>query len=128
MNLKLERFLFQDKATIGKLSIDGLFFCYTLEDIIRDAKVQNKTAIPAGHYAIMITWSPKFQRLLPLLIEVPGFDGIRIHPGNSDKDTAGCLLVGDSYGEDWITNSRVTFDKLYEKLLSDKSNLTIDIV
>lgn len=127
MKLKLERFEHQAKATIGKLYIDDVFECYTLEDVVRDAKIQNETAIPAGTYQVLITWSPRFQRQLPLIVEVQGFDGIRIHPGNTDKDTDGCILVGKSYSEDFITDSRVTFDALYQKLLTDKNNLSIEI-
>lgn len=127
MKLRLERFEHQTKATIGKLYVDDVFFCYTLEDVVRNVKVQNETAIPAGTYQVLITWSPRFQRQLPLIVEVQGFDGIRIHPGNRDTDTDGCILVGKSYSEDFITDSRVTFDALYQKLLTDKNNLSIEI-
>lgn len=127
MKLRLERFEHQQKSTIGKLYVDDVFFCYTLEDVVRNVKIQNETAIPAGTYQVLITWSPRFQRQLPLIVEVQGFDGIRIHPGNTDKDTDGCILVGKSYSEDFVSDSRVTFDALFQKLLTDKNSLSIEI-
>lgn len=113
MNLKLKRTEFTDKSTIGELSIDNQFFCYTLEDVVREEKIKNETAIPAGEYEVTVTYSPRFKRYLPLLIDVPNFSGVRIHPGNTDRDTEGCILVGTTKGEDFIGNSRAAFNKLY---------------
>jgi hypothetical protein len=89
-------------ATLGVLFCDGAFFSFTLEDEIRERagepvaawKVPGRTAIPAGRYQVRATWSPKFDRVLPLLVDVPGFEGIRVHRGNRPADTEGCLLVG----------------------------------
>jgi len=101
-NLTLKRYLSNQKCTLGELYDHSGFMCYTLEDVVReipgepvtDWKIPGQTAIPAGLYRIMITYSMRFQRELPLLLNVPGFDGIRIHAGNLAKDTEGCLLVG----------------------------------
>ena len=125
MQLVLERNASDVEATIGKLYIDDVFFCYTLEDVQRDVKIQNETAIPTGTYKVLITMSPKFKRLLPLLIDVPGFDGIRIHPGNTAKDTDGCILVGDSFTRDFVTNSVTTFNKLFDKIKNEDITITI---
>ena len=119
MELLLQRKIFTDKSTIGELFVDGVFECFTLEDVVRDdEKIKKVTAIPDGIYTVLVTWSPRFKRQLPLLIDVPGFDGIRIHPGNTDEDTDGCILVGNTRGKDFIGESRIAFDNLYKKLIS----------
>jgi hypothetical protein len=98
MKLQLERTERFPDVTFGKLSIDGAFECYTLEDPVPadGIKVKGHTAIPKGTYPVTITWSPRFQRELPLIGYVPGFSGVRIHAGNTVKDTEGCVLVGQS--------------------------------
>lgn len=104
-------------ATIGDLYVDDVWECYTLEDVEQlGPKVPGQTAIPTGWYKVVITMSPRFKRLLPLLVDVPGFDGIRIHPGNDAEDTHGCLLVGQTKGDDTIGGSRAAFNALYLKL------------
>ena len=121
MNLTLNRYRFSEKATIGKLVVDDTFFCYTLEDKDRfletnpEGKVYGETAIPRGKYQIVIDFSNRFKRELPRLLLVPGFEGIRIHPGNTDKDTHGCILVGPSIvNDDFIGNSRAAFNHLFD--------------
>ena len=127
MKLELKRAVKTPESTIGQLSVDGVFQCYTLEDVTRTgSKVFGQTAIPAGEYKVIITMSPKFKRLLPLIVDVPGFDGIRIHPGNTAKDTEGCILVGTSSGLNVVNNSRVAFDALFSKL-QNTSNISITI-
>ena len=116
MELKLVRKIFTDKSTIGDLSVNGAFECVTLEDPPREVKIKGETAIPAGRYEIAVTFSNKFGKFLPLLLNVPGFDGIRIHPGNTPKDTLGCILVGQGKGVDSISNSRLAFLPLFEKI------------
>jgi Family of unknown function (DUF5675) len=116
MKLDVVRKVFTDKSTIGELSIDGEFFCYTLEDVVRDEKIFGETAIPAGTYKVTINYSPHFKRYLPLLIDVPNYVGVRIHPGNKAADTEGCILVGSTKSQDFIGNSRTTFELLYNKL------------
>ena len=115
MTLVLTRRWAEADATIGELFIDGMNECFTLEDVVRDTlhedgspKIHGQTAIPAGRYRVILTpspavqrgamWSPRADTALPLLCDVPGFDGIRIHAGNSAKDTAGCILVGKIRG------------------------------
>ena len=99
MKLELRRIARRETYTIGRLYIDGVYFCDTLEDRdrlldnsmsveeIKKKKIYGKTAIPTGTYKVEITYSPRFKRYLPLICNVKGFDGIRIHEGNSDKDS-----------------------------------------
>lgn len=115
-------------ATIGDLSVNGRFECFTLEDIERITKIPGETAIPKGTYTILLTMSPRFKRVLPLLVNVPGFDGIRIHPGNTDRDTEGCILVGTGFVDGALTRSREAFDRLYLKLAQAKEPLSITIM
>lgn len=121
MRLLLLRDIFTNVSTIGKLYVDGIFQCYTLEDKDRDLengteKVYGETAIPRGEYEVEITPSVRFQRDLPLLKDVPHFRGIRIHPGNGPEHTEGCILVGTGTSGDRLFNSRVAFDALFRKL------------
>ncbi|MFO0157400.1 MAG: DUF5675 family protein [bacterium] len=126
MNLLLERTPSGTTCTIGDLYIDGDWFCFILEDLVREVegqpveswKVKGKTAIPAGTYKVQTTYSNRFKRDLPLLVGVPGFEGIRIHPGNTDADTEGCLLPGLALGlgGESVSRSRAAFDALYKKL------------
>lgn len=124
MEMQLRRTTFTNRSAVGELWIDGQFECYTLEDQVREIpgqpvaswKVHGKTAIPTGIYSVVINFSSRFHRPLPLLIGVPGFSGIRIHSGNTDKDTEGCILVGQENGSDFIGNSRAAFDVLMLKL------------
>lgn len=134
MKLVVTRSPSDEQCTLGKLTVDGEFECFTLEDIVRpdgEPKVFGETAIPYGLYQVVITFSPHFQRDMPLLVNVPSFDGVRIHPGNSAKDTEGCLLVGDAEGRDAISQSRSAFDALYPKIrdaLDAGEEVTIEYV
>jgi len=120
MQLRLDRIQIDPDVTIGSLAIDGTWQCWTLEDVVRPkaVKVPGQTAIPFGRYRVIITPSPRFGRELPLLIDVPFFSGVRIHPGNTAADTEGCILVGTERGADGksITRSRQAFDNLFIKL------------
>jgi len=116
MELKLVRSEFTEKSTIGELFVNNKFECFTLEDKVRPLKVMGATAIPAGEYEVIISFSNRFQRPLPLLLKVPDFEGIRIHPGNTDKDTQGCILVGQIKGIDFLGQSRDAFNALFKKL------------
>ena len=116
MNLRLVRKTFTEESTIGVLSVNGRTECFTLEDRVRLTKVPGRTAIPAGIYEVTITFSDRFQRPLPLLLNVPRFSGIRIHPGNTAADTDGCILVGRAQGVNTVRNSRVAFLALFAQL------------
>lgn len=116
MQLQLIRNVFTDNSTIGELSVNGVFECFTLEDKVRPVKIKGETAIPAGTYEVAVTFSNKFQKFLPLLMNVPNFDGIRIHPGNFPKDTLGCILVGQGKAVDSISSSRLAFAPLFDKI------------
>lgn len=120
MKLDIHRKWISKKSTIGELYIDGVFECYTLEDTVRNEKVYGETAIPTGRYVVAITRSPKFKCKLPLLKDVPAFKGVRIHPGNTHKDTEGCILVGQTKAQDFIGRSRRAFNKLFKKLETAK--------
>ncbi len=118
MKLHLSRYRFADGCTIGKLGVDGVFECYTLEDKVREPfiKIAGETAIPAGTYKVIVNWSTRFNRMLPLLVDVPDFEGVRIHPGNTAADTHGCILVGQRADSDSVSLSRAAFDKLFPKI------------
>lgn len=118
MKLIVHRSPSSSHSTIGELSVDGRFECYTLEDVIRPIgiKVPGQTCIQPGIYAVQLTMSQRFSRVLPLLLNVPMFEGIRIHPGNTSADTEGCILVGWGKGTDQITQSRDAFASLFSKL------------
>jgi len=116
--MRLLRDSFSDNCTLGTLSIGNQIF-QTLEDVVRDGpKIPGKTAIPAGSYKVIINWSSRFQKHMPLLLDVPGFDGIRIHSGNTAADTEGCILLGLARGEDSVLNSRKALD-IFMPLLQD---------
>jgi len=118
MKLTLKRDTFTATTTIGRLYVDGKFECYTLEDVVRPngVKVYGETAIPEGTYEVIITLSQRFGKLMPLLKDVPMFEGIRIHPGNTNKDTHGCILVGLVKAHEKILSSRSAYDALFQKL------------
>lgn len=128
LNLRVIREPSTNAATIGSLWIDGVWQCWTLEDIVRPpgVKVPGETAIPAGRYPVRLTPSARFGRTLPEILEVPNFRGIRIHAGNRSSDTAGCLLVGAERGGVWIAQSRIAFEKVMAKLvMADSITLRI---
>ncbi len=130
MKLTLQREPSQNETTLGKLYVDGVYQCETLEDVVREQmgvpvaqwKVAGRTAIPAGTYQVQLTWSPRLSpkyenKLMPIITGVEGFTGIRIHSGNTDDDTEGCVLVGkERVGNDRIVESRVAWHARYDKL------------
>lgn len=131
MKLTVKRFSFGAHYTIGKLWIDGeVTDIYTLEDAIREAKIMGETAIPSGTYSVVVDYSEHFQKELPHVLDVPGFVGVRIHPGNTDKDTEGCILVGRTWrGDDFIGESKAAFEYLFP-LIKDalESGVTLEVV
>jgi hypothetical protein len=124
MLLELKRDPSADGCTLGKLFVDGQFECFTLEDVVREVpdqqvsqwKVPNQTAIPSGTYTVIVDFSNHFQKPLPHILNVPGFDGVRIHSGNTAADTEGCVLVGKEAGVAAIMSSRDAFADLFPKL------------
>lgn len=134
MELKLNRIFLGSSATIGELYIDKKYIADTLEDRVRPEgeKVYGKTAIPEGTYEVKLTYSPRFKKILPEILNVPNFSGIRIHTGNSSKDTEGCILVGtwDGEKEDWVSDSKIAFNKLMsllEEATNNKEKITITV-
>ena len=135
MKLELVRIANRPTYCIGKLYIDGVWFCDTIEDTDRGLddsmsvyeilkkKIKGETAIPTGIYKIEITYSPKYKRMMPLLIGVKGYSGIRIHSGNTSKDTEGCLLVGRNTKVGMVTDSRNTYQRLFARLQNAKDIL-----
>jgi hypothetical protein len=131
MKLQLIRKTFTEKSTIGLLSVDGVFECYTLEDKVRDVKIAGVTAIPYGVYKVILNYSNRFKKILPLLLEVENFEGVRIHSGNTDADTEGCILVGKTRGEDSIGNSKIALNDLVQKItlaIERKEEVEIEIL
>lgn len=138
MELRVERKWKKEKYTIGNLYVDGKFFCNTMEDkdrglrqdlplsVNQKRKVQNETAIPTGRYRVTLgVKSPRFSQkaaykfcdgYVPRLINVPAFDGVLIHIGNTERDSAGCILVGENKAKGKVLNSTETFHKLYDVL------------
>ena len=139
MNIILDRIAKKSKYTIGKLYIDGEYFCDTIEDTdrgltqtmtdaqIKSKKVYGQTAIPTGTYRIIISYSNKFKRQMPLLLNVPGFLGIRIHSGNTEKDTEGCLIVGKNKVVGKVIESKDTYNKLFSILCEANKKEAIKI-
>ena len=116
MELRLVRNQYSPTSTIGELHVDGAFECFTLEDRVRSTKVRGETAIPPGRYEVSVTWSNRFKRPLPLLMNVPNYDGVRIHTGNKADDTEGCILVGRKRLADFVSESKLAFDPLLAKI------------
>jgi len=119
-----------DDVTIGTLYVDGAVECFTLEDKYRGddplSKIPGGTAIPCGQYKVIVNQSVRFKRLMPLLLDVPGFEGLRIHPGNDRHDTEGCILVGQDIHGEMITKSVLAYNPLFQKL-KDGKDIMIDI-
>lgn len=140
MKLTLKRIALRPTYTIGKLYIDDVYFCDTIEDTVRDTnksgkfdkgeqKIKGKTAIPYGTYEIKWTYSPRFKKYTPQLMNVPSFEGIRIHAGNTSADTEGCLIIGKNKQVGKVLNSRATINKFYPIIKEACSNgkVTIEI-
>lgn len=140
MKLHLERVQLDPDVTIGELSIDGERFCWVCEDAVRGDgvattvdqwKIKGKTAIPYGSYQVIVTMSARFGKLLPLLVDVPGFEGIRIHPGNTAADTEGCLLPGRDRLPKGVGKSGLAFADLMDHINEARRRgepVSIDVV
>lgn len=138
MKLRLIRIYLSSNYTIGKLYINDKYFCDTLEDKVRDTnkdgrfdngeiKIHGETAIPYGTYRVIVNYSNHFQRNLPLLLNVPSFEGIRIHRGNTPADTEGCILLGENKTKGKVINSTQYELALTEKLTNAQKNNKITI-
>lgn len=118
--MAVKRKWFTDKSTIGEMWINGDLECFTLEDTVRRGmKIYGETAIPEGRYQVILQHSPRFNRLTPTLLNVEGFSYVRIHPGNTYRDTDGCILVGQIYDRatpNVIGKSRLAYDSLFSKI------------
>lgn len=118
MKLLLKRQWFTENTTCGLLFVDGVAQCYTLEDVARpeDVKIPGKTCILAGIYELVIDFSNRFQKMMPHILDVKMFSGIRFHPGNDEFDTEGCILVGVDHVPDNLIFSKMAFEALMVKL------------
>lgn len=138
MEILVKRLYKKSEYTIGKMYINGEYFCDTVEDTDRGLKsdmtyeeiarrkVYGKTAIPVGRYDVALSYSPKFKRSLPLLLSVKGYSGIRIHNGKDANSSLGCIIVGENKIKGCVINSRQTMEKLMYRLRNEK-NITIEI-
>lgn len=141
IKLLVERLIKTEKTTLGNMSVNSAFHCYTLEDKdrglkdsmtiaeIKALKQYGVTAIPAGTYKVIIVYSPHFKMRVPLVLGVKGYVAIEIHPGNKAEDTLGCVLVGYKHGVDNITagTSRTAFDDLMKIIDKPDSEITLEI-
>lgn len=128
MKLTLVRDVVTSEFTLGLLYVDGKFFSYTCEDPVREVKIKEDTCIWYGHYEVKHTWSPHFDAEIPEILNVREFRGVRIHPGNSKKDTEGCVLPGlhRNVNNGTISDSKTACAWLYEQIRLHPT--TIDIV
>jgi len=129
MKLLCERIYKAPTYTISNLYIDGIYFSNILEDAVRQdgIKIKGKTAIPSGTYKVILNFSNRFKRIMPLLLDVPNYSGIRMHWGTDEFDTEGCLLVGKNTIKGKVTESKKTFEKLMEILERATDEITIEI-
>lgn len=140
MYVLIDRKWKKEDYTIGNLFIDGEFFSNTLEDKDRGLrqdmstgelsrlKVYGKTAIPTGHYKIVLTWSTKYRRIMPQIMNVKAFTGIRVHSGNQASDSLGCVLLGKNDKKGWISNSRITCEEFEKRLIAAGGECDLDIM
>lgn len=139
MRITLLRIANRPTYCIGKLYIDGEYFCDTIEDIDRGLddkmtveeilkkKIKGQTAIPTGIYTVLLTYSQKYKKAMPLVDGVKGYSGIRIHSGNTSKDTEGCLIVGRNTKVGMVTESRKMYNALFRELVKTNERIIIDI-
>lgn len=127
MQINVRRTFKGPDYTIGKLYMDGHYLCDTLEDTVRPAgtKIAGKTAIPAGTYRVKKTMSPRFKKILPEIMNVRGFTGVRIHAGNTAADTDGCLLLGLNKAKGQVLDSQTTM-AFFMARTPDEFTLTIE--
>lgn len=149
MEIKVRRIAKRQGYTIGRLYVDGKYFCDTLEDADRGLgsgmplekisrlKVYGQTAIPTGRYPVTLgvvsprfkdrVWAKPYGGKVPRLLNVPGFDGVLIHPGNDASDTSGCILVGRNTVVGKVTDSTATFHALMGELLAADGDIWLTV-
>lgn len=138
MEINVKRIFTCKDYTIGRLFVDGAYYCDVLEDCdrgldqgmtdeeIRRLKVYGKTAIPTGTYRVVLTYSNRFRKVLPEILNVKGYSGVRIHTGNTPEDTLGCILVGKNTKKGMVTESRKMFAPLLDMMRKAK-DITLTI-
>lgn len=139
IKILIKRIARKPNYTIGNLYINGKYYCDTLEDkdrglkqtdslvSIKANKIYGKTAIPTGEYYVNLTYSPKFKRILPVIQNVKGYEGIRIHSGNTADDTEGCILVGYNSVKGMVVKSKATLESILKILMQGDDKITITI-
>lgn len=143
MRIRLERIARKEAYTIGRVYVNGEYLCDSLEDrdrgladtmteaAIAAVKVKGRTAIPTGVYGVVMTWSPRFRKTLPLVCGVKGFEGIRVHSGNGPEDTEGCILLGRNRVAGRVLDSRVaceTFNAMVQQAILRGEKITLEVV
>jgi hypothetical protein len=140
MNILIERKWKKETYTIGRVYINGEFFSNSMEDKdrglhqqmsekeINAKKVYGVTAIPTGDYVVKMTYSPKYKRKMPQIMNVKGFSGIRIHSGNTATDSLGCVLLGNNDKPGWISNSRAACEAFEKMLIAAGGQCNLRIV
>jgi hypothetical protein len=131
MTIQIKRFAFKDTYTIGKLYVDGVYICDTIEDKVRvlnsaEDKVYGKTAIPAGTYPADLYFSRKFGYTVVRLFNVPYFEGIYIHKGNTEKDSLGCIIVGYNDRKGWVSKPTVAMNKIVDVLRGRQIEVVVE--
>ena len=124
-----------ETSTFGKLYVNGLFSCFTLEDTDRKLeaggeKVPGETCIPRGKYNVIIDWSNRFKKEMIHVLDVPGFEGIRVHAGNTNEATSGCLLLGNGKAKEYLLDSRSAVNKVFalvEGALDRGETVTLEV-
>ncbi|KAA6350896.1 hypothetical protein EZS27_001743 [termite gut metagenome] len=131
MKITVKRRFLGETYTIGSLFVNGVYFCDTLEDKVREKKVMHQTAIPYGTYQVIVNLSPSKKRMLPRLLGVPHFEGILIHRGNTAEDSSGCIIVGENKVKGKVIHSTPYEERLTQlcrEAQNRKEEIKIEIV
>lgn len=126
LHILSERLTMTSKSVISNVYLNGVYFGYILEDVIRDKKIKHETAIDAGIYKVVLTMSNRFGRVMPLLLDVPNFEGVRLHGGNTHKDTSGCPMIAKNRVNDNMIQG--SLEKELTKIISEYDECKIEIV
>ena len=131
ITIQIKRFAFKETYTIGRLYVDGVYICDTIEDKVRELntaedKVYGKTAIPVGTYPADLYFSRKFGYTVVRLFNVPYFEGIYIHKGNTEKDSLGCIIVGYNDRKGWVSKPTVAMNKIVDVLRGRQIEVVVE--